>query len=64
MQVCETVHPTTLECLKWVELDQINNGFDLLDISVADANLLLSQVLVCLCTVWVYNTINRAFKGN
>lgn len=47
-------------CVMWIQQDE---KFNLLDISVADANLLLSQVCLCFATVFVYNVINDVFKG-
>ncbi len=62
--LCESVqlHNGIQTCVTWIQ--QKEPEFNLLDISVADANLLLSQVLVCFATVWVYNLINKSFKGN
>lgn len=48
-------------CAVWIK--QIEPEFNLLNISVADANLLLSQVALAFCTVFVYNVINDTFKG-
>ncbi|MQZ29610.1 hypothetical protein F4U02_01140 [Acinetobacter haemolyticus] len=61
--VCESIElvngvPT---CVAWIQ--QVEPEFNLLNISVADANMLLSQVAVCFATVFLYNVINDAFKG-
>lgn len=48
-------------CVAWIP--QVEPEFNLLNISVADANLLLSQVALAFATVFVYNVINDAFKG-
>lgn len=50
-------------CVSWIQYVEPEIGFNLLNISVADANLLLSQVCTCFATVFVYNVINDAFKG-
>ena len=55
------------------EVAQVNNqttcvtyvakeDFDLLNISVADANALLSQILVVFASVWVANIISDMFN--
>ena len=48
-------------CVSWIQ--QVEPEFNLLNISVADANLLLAQVCVCFATVFLYNVVNDAFKG-
>ncbi|MFM7811129.1 MAG: hypothetical protein ACKO7M_05195 [Acinetobacter junii] len=48
-------------CVAWIQ--QAEPEFNLLNISVADAELLLAQVVVCFATVYLYNVINDAFKG-
>lgn len=48
-------------CAVWIK--QVEPEFNLLNISTADANLLLSQVALAFCSVFVYNVINDAFKG-
>ncbi|AUX87546.1 hypothetical protein C3F34_16815 [Acinetobacter sp. ACNIH2] len=48
-------------CVAWIL--QKEPEFNLLNISVADANLLLSQVVTCFATVFVYNIVNDALKG-
>ena len=48
-------------CVAWIQQEEPE--FNLLNISVADANLMLSQVCLCFATVFVYNVINDAFKG-
>ena len=48
-------------CVAWIL--QTEPEFNLMNISVADANLLLSQVVTCFATVFVYNVINDVFRG-
>lgn len=61
--VCESIQIVdgVQMCVAWIQ--QIQPEFNLLNISVADANLLLSQVALAFATVFVYNVINDAFKG-
>lgn len=61
--VCESIHIVndTQMCVAWIQ--QVEPEFNLLNISVADANLLLSQVAVCFATVFLYNVINDVFRG-
>ena len=61
--VCETIELVEgiPVCVAWIQ--QVEPEFNLLNISVADANLLLSQVALAFATVFVYNVINDAFKG-
>lgn len=61
--VCESIQILngTQMCVAWIQ--QVEPEFNLLNISVADANLLLSQVAVCFATVFLYNVINDVFRG-
>lgn len=61
--ICESIQIVNgaQMCVAWIQ--QNEPEFNLLNISVADANLLISQTLVCFATVFVYNIINDVFKG-
>lgn len=61
--VCESIELVNgvSTCVAWIQ--QVEPEFNLLNISVADAELLLAQVVVCFATVYLYNVINDAFKG-
>ncbi len=61
--VCESIELVNgvSTCVAWIQ--QVEPEFNLLNISVADANLLLSQVAVCFATVFLYNVINDVFRG-
>lgn len=61
--VCESIELVNgvSTCVAWIQ--QVEPDFNLLNISVADAELLLAQVVVCFATVYLYNVINDAFKG-
>ena len=48
-------------CVAWIL--QKEPEFNLLNLSVTDANLLLSQVATCFATVFLWNVVNDAFKG-
>lgn len=61
--ICESIQIVdgAQMCVAWIQ--QVEPEFNLLDISVAQADLLLAQVCVCFATVFVYNVINDVFKG-
>ncbi len=61
--VCESIELVNgvQMCVAWIQ--QVEPEFNLLNISVADANMLLSQVCLCFATVFLYNVVNDAFKG-
>lgn len=61
--VCESIQIVegVQTCVAWIQ--QVQPEFNLLNISVADANLLLSQVCLAFATVFLYNVINDTFKG-
>lgn len=61
--VCDSVQLVNgvQTCVTWIL--QREPEFNLLNLSVADANLLLAQVCVCFATVYVYNVISDVFKG-
>ncbi len=61
--VCESIElvNSVQTCVTWIL--QKEPEFNLLNLSVAQANLLLSQVAVCFATVFLWNVINDAFKG-
>ena len=61
--VCESVEIINglQTCVSWIQ--QAENSFNLLNMTPAEADMLLSQTLVCLATVWVYNVINDVFNG-
>jgi len=61
--VCDSIQVVDglATCVAWIQ--QVEPEFNLLNISVADANLLLSQVCLCFATVFLYNVVNDAFKG-
>ena len=61
--VCESVEIINglQTCVSWIQ--QAESSFNLLNMTPSDADMLLSQTLVCLATVWVYNVINDVFNG-
>lgn len=61
--VCESIELVNgaQTCVAWIL--QKEPEFNLLNLSVADANLLLSQVAVCFASVFLWNVVNDAFKG-
>jgi len=61
--VCETIELVEgiPVCVAWILQKELE--FNLLNLSIADANLLLSQVALCFASVFLYNVINDAFKG-
>lgn len=50
-------------CVSWIEHVEQQTGFNLLNITPAEADMLLSQTLLCFATVWVYNIVNDVFNG-
>ncbi len=61
--VCESIELVNgvQTCVAWIL--QKEPEFNLLNLSVTDANLLLSQVATCFATVFLWNVVNDAFKG-
>ena len=61
--VCESIELVNgvQTCVAWIQ--QVEPEFNLLNISVTEANLLLSQVVLAFATVFTYNVIADVFRG-
>jgi hypothetical protein len=61
--VCESIELVNAvqTCVAWIL--QKEPEFNLLNLSIADANLLLSQVAVCFASVFLWNVVGDAFRG-
>lgn len=61
--VCESIQLVdgVQTCVAWIL--QVEPEFNLLNISIAEANLLLSQVVLAFATVFTYNVIADVFRG-